>query len=188
MIERKQILVVTPNEELATALTNAFSRYDVDIQNVSTYTEAIESVQKRSTDLLVTEYFLACGDKKEELEDAFETRNWEVDLIEYDMKLFSFYQDDLMWLRGLISQKNKEKLFPLGRRLSIESDLFMVKNILLWGFYDSPFFQEEMEGIALYFNEYGRYLYYSIYEPKITSKEFCKFLEEKKVIELQKVY
>ncbi len=185
MIKMQKILVVTPSIELALAFKNAFAMYDVDIQHVSNYTEAICIIQEHSIDLLITEYFLEAGN---DIESAFETRNWEVDLIEYDMRRHNAYQNDLVWLRSEISMRDKEKLFPLGRRLSIDADLFMVKNIILWDLYDKPFYQDQIEGIALYLSEYGRYLYYSMHKPDITSKEFCKFVRDKKFLDLKKVY
>lgn len=187
-MEPKQILMVTPNEAMVSAFKNAFLRYNVDIHHVSTYTEALPLVQERSMDLVITEYFLESCDDKESRDEAFSVRNWEIDLLESDMEFPSLYQDDLMWFRSLISKKDKEKLFPLGRRLSIVSDLFMVKNVLLLAFEGMNFYRGNLDGVALYLNGYGRPIYKSSSNPVITSEEFIKFIEKAHIIEMEKVF
>ena len=156
MNEPLNILIATPNDEVFEGFQTAFSRFDVDVFQATSYTEAIEELQNGNVNLLISDYFLEAG---EHLEDAFDVRTWETDTIEHDIKICGVYRDALIWLRNLIATKDREQLFPLGRRLSIEADLIPTKTILLIPF--DPMYKEESEDIALYLSLYRDNMYQS---------------------------
>ena len=155
MSEPLNILIATPNAELYYAFEEAFLEFEAELSYVTSYCDAIEALQNGFYDLLITEYFLEAGPR---LEEASNVRNWEVDTIEHDLEIIGYYRSALIWLRNLIYQKDEFKLFPLGRRLSIEADLLPVKSVLLIPY--NQMYGEESMGIEKYFSLY-RDIFYS---------------------------
>ena len=149
MGEYKSILIATTNSELFFAFEEAFLEFDVELSLVASYSDAIEELQNGLYDLLITDYFLKSGSQSEEASDVC---NWEIDTINHDLEIVGYYRPALIWLRDLIYKMNKKKLFPLGRRLSIEADLLPIKSILLLPY--SQIYSEESMGIEQYFSLY----------------------------------
>lgn len=149
MGEYKSILIATTDNELFFAFEEAFLEFDVELSQVTSYCDAIEELQNGLYDLLITDYFLKSGSQ---IEEASDVSNWEVDTINHDLEIVGYYRPALIWLRNLIYKMDKKKLFPLGRRLSIEADLLPIKTVLLLPY--SHIYSEESMGIERYFSLY----------------------------------
>lgn len=182
-IKMPTVLIATTNDELFQAFKVAFQRFDVDLLQVTTYSEAIETLQNGCNDLLITDYFLSAGSQ---VDDAFEVYNWEVNTIEHDMKIVGLYREALIWLRKKIREKDSEKLFPLGRRLSIEADLLPIRSILLLPY--DPFSPEESEDAAIYFSLYRDNLYYCDEELQTLAYKIVGLIIKHHCLNMQRVY
>lgn len=183
MNEPLNILIATPNDELFEAFKKSFSRFDVILTQVRSYCDAVETLQNGLYDLLITDYFLEAGPQ---LEEAFNVRSWEVDTIEHDLKIMGSYRSALVWLRNLICKMDKEKLFPLGRRLSIEADLLPIKTIFLIPY--DKMYDEESIGAAKYFRLYRDILYLCNDNEQSIADDVIKRIIENEVIDLKFVY
>ena len=178
-----KILIATPNDGLFCAFKTTFQRFDVDLIQMETYSEVVEKIQDKSCDLIISDYFLK-GSGDDETYDVFD---WEIQTIENDMKIVGVFREPLMWLRNLITEKGKQKIFPLGRRLSIEADLIPIRNIFL-----SPYmaeFEDETADIADYF---ALYRYNMFYIPTMDLQKVAYtvvgYIIKKQFVNLQKVF
>lgn len=184
----KKILLATADENLVICCKKALNRYDVTLVCENNYNNAIETLQQEDFDLLITDYFLFADGNQE----AFDSYSLEIDTLENDIRLLTPLRDNLIRLRSSISNKNKEKLFPLGNRISIEAELLGTNTIFLLNFTDPTLdeydMKEFLDEVAIYYCRYGRHVYYS----PIGFKESIvdKFILEDVVdpMKIQKIY
>ena len=188
MERQKKILLVTADEDLVTLFRKALYRYDVILSWEDNYNNVIQTLQQEKFDLLVADYFLHADGN----EEAFDSFTLEITTLENDIRLLTILRDDLIWLRSLILEKNKEKLFPLGNRISIESELLGTPTAFLLNFVspivDECDMREHMESIAIYYCKYGRHVFYSPIGFK--EKVVLQFVKEDivDVMKIQKTY
>ena len=177
------VLIATTNDNLFKAFQKVFQRFYVQLLHVTSYSDAIETLQNGCNDLLITDYFLESG---EQIDEAFEVYEWEVSTIEHDMKIVGIYRQALVWLREKIREKDEEKIFPLGRRLSIEADLLPIKTVLLLP-YDA-IYSEESEDAAIYFSLCRDSVYYCDEDEQTIAYKLVGQIIKHHYLDMQRIY
>lgn len=186
----KKILLVTSDDDVRTMFKKALSRYDVTLVRAKSYNKAIELAQCNHYDLVLTELFI--GSDGIHTQETFDSIELETDMIDNDIRLFTPFKEYLIKLRNIIRNKDEQKLFPLGPRLSNEVSLMMYKHILLLNvhdqFFDEDDLQEFLHAMGIYYGKRGNNVYYSSYE--YSDELICHFVEEDivPITQLEKVY
>lgn len=156
---KKNILLVTSDEDLQLYFKNAVLGYDIELQFSTNYAEALKRIKTEEFDYIITDLFLPTNNDEESCDSYLV----ELNTLENNMRLPSPFKDSLIRFHSYVKKMANEKSFLLGSRLALECKVMMKNSVLLVNIpndqIDIDEFEEYLDEVANYFLLHGHHIF-----------------------------
>lgn len=157
---KKNILLVTSDEDLQLYFKNAVLGYDIELQFSTNYAEALKRIKTEEFDYIITDLFLPTNNDEESCDSYLV----ELNTLENNMRLPSPIKDYLIRFYTYVKKMANMKYFLLGSRLASECRIMMKNSLLLVNILDDqndPIeFKEYLDEVSNYFVLNGLHTFY----------------------------